>query len=62
MENTLGNHYRAIMNAHDLTLDDGGNGQFDYLVQIDGSLVEHLGDDGHRAVCSLTDTEGEVTC
>ena len=60
MENTLGHHHGTIVDAQDLPLDDGRESELQNLVDGDLYLVEHLGDDGHGAVGSLADSEGEV--
>ena len=62
MENAFRNHHGAVGNAQKLALDYGGKGELHDLVQGNASLVEHLGDDCHRAVGCLADTECEVSC
>ena len=61
MEDSLGDHYSAVRNAEKFALQDGRKSQVDNFVKGDPGLVEHLRDDGHRAVRSLADTEGEMS-
>ena len=60
MEDTFGHHDGAVRDTQEFALDNGGNRQADNLLQADLGLVEHLRDDGHRAVRALADTQGEV--
>ena len=62
MEHTFSDNDCSVRNAEDLSLDDRGKGQLDDLVNGDRGVVEHLRDDGHRAMCGLADSEGKVTC
>ena len=61
VEHALRNHGGTVVHAHQLALDDRRNDQVDDLVDRDLGLVEHLGDDDHRVVAGLADTEGQVT-
>ena len=61
MEHAFGDNYRTVVDAEDHSLDDGRDCELDDLVNRDRGLVEHLRDDGHRAVRGLADSEGEMT-
>ena len=56
MEETLSCNDCTIVDTHYLSLDDCRERELDDLVKVDMSLVEHLRDDGHWRVSSLTDT------
>ena len=62
MEYAFCDHYGAVGDTENLALDDGGDCKLDYLVEGYAGLVEHLGDDGHRAVGCLAYTQGKVAC
>ena len=60
MEDAFCNYHGSVVYAQELSLDDGGKGEVHYLVQADGGLVEHLGNDGHGAMGCLADAECEM--
>ena len=50
VEEAFGSHHGTVRYAEYLSLDDCGNRELDDLVKGHRGLVEHLRDDGHRAV------------
>ncbi len=62
MEHAFRYNYGSVRNAKKLSLDDGREGQLDDLVNCDGRFVEHLRNDGHRAVCGLAYSKSKVSC
>ena len=60
VEHTFRDHGHAVVDAHDLALDDRRNDQVDDLLDGDLRLVEHLRNDDHRVVAGRADAEGEV--
>ena len=61
VEHAFGYDRRAVVHADDPALDDGRNHQTDDLVDGDRRFVEHFGNDDHRVVARLADTEGQVS-
>ena len=61
VEHAFGDDGGAVVHAHDLALDDRRDHEVDDLLDGDFGLVEHLGDDDHRVVAGLADTECEVS-
>ena len=50
----------AIVHTHNLTLQDSRDNEVYNLLHRNFGFVEHLGDNNHGVVASLTDTECEV--
>ena len=50
----------TVTDTEDAALEHGGKGQADDLVKGDFGFVEHLRDNGHRAVSRFTDTQGKM--
>ena len=61
VEETLGSYDGTVVDAHDLPLQNSGNGELDDGVKSHRSLVEHLRDDGHRAMGGLAYSQREGT-
>ena len=60
VEDTFADHGGAVVDAHELALDDAADHHVDDLVDGDLGLVEELGDDDHGVVAGSGDAEGEV--
>ena len=60
VEDTLADHGGAVVDAHQLALDDAGDHHVDDFVDGNLGLVEELGDDDHGVVAGAGDTEGQV--
>ena len=50
----------ALRDTEELAFDDCRKGKADKLIESNRRLVEHLGNNGHRAVSGLADTKGEM--
>ena len=61
VEKTFSCYDGTVVHSHNLPLEDGGDGQADNLVESHLGLVEHLRNDGHRAVGRLANTECQRT-
>ncbi len=61
MKYALGNDSSTVIHPHDFTLHDGRYNQFHDFIDRDFGFVEHLGNDNHRVVASLSDTERQVS-
>ncbi len=60
VEHAFRDNCGAVVHAHDFTLDNRRNHEVHDFFDRDFRFVEHLGNDDHRVVAGLADTESQV--